>query len=156
MPSAPHIYVTISDMLDAMGDRLYTCLGEAKASNLESNRALAIVLESVNDEINSYLRKRYTLPLTTIPAGVRMKAVALARYAILSNNSKQNITEADTDAKEDAIDYLEKIADGDIALTFEPENRFELLGTARRPELGGSATATSNQSLQNKGFFRAF
>ncbi|CAA0097624.1 Uncharacterised protein [BD1-7 clade bacterium] len=79
------------------------------------NRAL----QDADDEIDSYIGKRYPLPLATVPGILTRVAVDIAIYR-LSMGTHQS--EEKRQRYEDAISLLAKLARGDIALSIDSHN----------------------------------
>jgi phage gp36-like protein len=107
-------YCTIAHMVDLFGS------GEIIAlSNLETPSATTInagrvdtAIAYADNEINSYLAGRYTLPLASVPPVLADKAADIARYQLDSINPRDDVIERNAAA----IRWLKLVADGKVEL----------------------------------------
>ena len=159
MPTQAHEFVTVEAVRIAMRDKLFAALGVAKGTpDLDQNETLRDALEYANETVADSLRERYTLPLERIPASLRGHAVALVAYKLMAHNQPQ-LAETYRAMNDDATDYLRRVRDGEIALTYSPENRTASnVGLPQRTDLGGgTATASATTgNLVNQTYFSNF
>jgi phage gp36-like protein len=105
------MYATSADLINKFGE-----LQLAKLTNTDPNNdvpngdRLALALEEATAEIDMYLGKCYVVPLTTVPAGIKFKAIALARYHL---ESGCDCSEKVQKQYEDAIKWLTEVCCGD-------------------------------------------
>lgn len=69
--------------------------------------------------INSYLRSRYTLPLSEIPELIKVFAVDLAVYRLHSRRMMRNMPESILTSYKNVISELVKIQKGTVSLGIE-------------------------------------
>lgn len=109
-------YATVQDLVDAFGAdelaRASTPDG-ADLAGVQPERP-TLKLEEASALMDSYLRRRYAVPLPASPA-LRACCCALARYA-LGFGSNTVPTEQARLARKEAIKWLEDIAAGDVTL----------------------------------------
>ena len=81
--------------------------------------ALEACLDAINGAIaiadslvDSYLGKRYTLPLSVVPVSLRKRTLDLARFEL----HDQRATEEVRNRRNDAVKWLEQLADGKTTL----------------------------------------
>jgi phage gp36-like protein len=99
----------MQDKIDALVD------DEGDGSRVQE-RILA-ALEAATDEMNSYISQQYSLPLSDPVPGILTKlACDIATYAIYAH-SYDEVPDTRRDRYRDALNTLEKIADGSLALT---------------------------------------
>ena len=136
-------YATTTDMIALFGEPemilLTTKTGDAlDAVNTDrSDQALA----DASDTIDSYLRKRYAVPLTgTIPLSVARAARALARYDLAIGKDSAPSKEMRL-AREEVLGWLDGLADGRLTLDgLEPSGDYSGAMTQdRMPRVGHGA-----------------
>lgn len=74
-------------------------------------------LEAASDLADSYLRSRFTLPLTVWQDDLRRAVCSIAAYDLLSSRGYNPDAGADTNVRqryEDAIRWLERVAAGQV------------------------------------------
>lgn len=105
-------YATRDDMVQAFGeDELIELTDRAETGEMD-NTVIAAALAAAAAEIDGYVGRVAALPLTTIPANLRQVALAIARYRLDTTQSEGRVRLD----YQDALDTLEKIAKGVIAL----------------------------------------
>jgi phage gp36-like protein len=111
------MHATIQDLIAAFGNteivRLTTPDGSEPAG-IVAPRAHA-ALSAASDLADGYLRARYQLPPVPIPAALRDKVCALARYQ-LAHGEQRSPTEQMKQAHEDALAWLKLVATGTVKL----------------------------------------
>ena len=111
-------YATLSDLNEAFGEaemiRLTVADGEltGPADAAKVDRALT----DATDLIDSYLRRRYAVPLAApVPPAIRRACGVLARFD-LAHGDQREPTEQMRLARKDTIAWLEALADGKAEL----------------------------------------
>jgi phage gp36-like protein len=106
---------------------------------------LTAALVAASSEADSYLEARYTLPLLTWPAVLRLMVAKIAAYHIQAGKGFQ--PDADPERPdpivkgyEDAIAWLEKIHDGEASLPSA-----ETTETSSSTSAGGAPDADSDE-----------
>lgn len=105
------MYATSADLINKFGE-----LQLAKLTNTDPNDdvpnsdRLSLALEEATAEIDMYLGKCYVVPLTTVPAGIKFKAIALARYHLESGCDCSEKVQKQYD---EAIKWLDEVCCGD-------------------------------------------
>lgn len=102
-------------------------------------------LNDASDQIDGYISGRVTLPVNKVPSVLVRTACVLAYYNLADNVATEKV-EKD---KDDALRYLEKVAQGQISLGLtEDKNQLD--------EVGDTAIITSAGSVwarkRSKGF----
>jgi phage gp36-like protein len=90
--------------------------------NSPADVATARILAAVDEadgEIDSYLRARYTLPLTTTPPLVKQLSRDICIYNLYKRRMRENIPESITEIYKLCVKLLEKIQRGEIHLGVE-------------------------------------
>lgn len=83
---------------------------EDPSNDVPDSDRLQLALEEATAEIDMYLGKCYVVPLTTVPAGIKFKAIALARYHLESGCECSEKVQKQYDM---AIEWLESLCCGD-------------------------------------------
>lgn len=110
-------YATPQDLVDAYGEaelvRLTTPSGQSLAG-VVAGRAEARLVEA-SGLMDSYLRRRYLVPVTPATPELRSCCCALARYELMHTGETEPSEQARL-ARKERIDWLQALADGRIAL----------------------------------------
>lgn len=111
-------YATLPDMNEAFGEaemiRLSAAPGDLDGPVDEAKVDRAIV--DATDLIDSYLRRRYAVPLAApVPPAIRRACGVLARFD-LAHGDQREPTEQMRLARKDTIDWLKGLADGSAEL----------------------------------------
>lgn len=86
---------------------------------------LESIINDAEDRIDSVLRTRYSVPLSSVPADVKRICMSIARYYLYDRrgiNIPQSVTDAFTDAKE----RLDLIRTGELDLGIESQTTSSL------------------------------
>ena len=135
-------YATVADMTTAFGsDELITVTTPAGVdrTNIDQGKVDAACAVA-SDEIDSYLRRRYAVPLTTVSPKLLRTCCVLARWALWSqtNDAPSDAMRAD---RKDAIAWLVALNAGSVtldgAVPVNTGNDFSRIAT-RRPSCGFS------------------
>jgi phage gp36-like protein len=110
-------YATVADMVLRFG-----AAEMIRASTPDGAEAVAVVdapicqkLDDASALIDTYLRKRYRVPLDVAPAEVSRACCLLARYDLSTGGERQPSELVRTD-REEVISWLGKIARGEVVL----------------------------------------
>lgn len=113
-------YASVQDMVDRFGQtemiRLTTPDGQEMVSY--DGDAITRALEEASAQIDTYLRKRYAVPLAAAPYEIRRAACAMARYD-LSHGEGREPGEQVRLARKEVMDWLGRIADGELLLDLD-------------------------------------
>lgn len=110
-------YATVQDMIGRFGEtemlRLSSVDGE-----LPETVTVAPVEQAIADAdgiIDSYLRKRYAVPLSPVPQVITRASCILARYDLCTGGDREPPTQVVNDRK-DIVAWLTQIANGTVTL----------------------------------------
>ena len=107
-------YATVQDMQDRFGLKEMISLTDREYAAVVVSAVAEVALTDATNEINGYLSK-YPKPFTELPPSLKKYCCDIARY----NLTGTDILLTDEIAKryDQAIQYLEKVANGKISLT---------------------------------------
>lgn len=107
-------YATPADLQDRLGEaRLIQLTDLADPPvNLVGQAVAQKALDDASAEIDGYLCGRYTLPLATAPAVLRVHCLTIAHYRLLGDRAD----EVTREAYKAALAFLLAVAKGDIPL----------------------------------------
>ncbi len=136
-------YASVDDMVGRFGE------GEmARASTPENTPVSAVIpapiqtaLDDASAIIDSFLRKRYSVPLEAVPPEINRACCMLARYD-LGMGTERSISDQVKQAREETISWLRGIANGTVVLGMEEVTAGEesfATASARRPVFGDGA-----------------
>lgn len=106
-------YATTADLIAAIGAKTYDDLTDPayhNPDNLSFDRG-ADALERASAEIDSYLSRRYALPLAPVPPVLKVLACDIAFYRLWQTPAGDVI-----DRYDKAVTWLKGVADGTIGL----------------------------------------
>jgi len=103
------IYATKQDLLDRDSSMLWNLAIDRETDEL-NEITIVDALEQADDEINSFLAKRYVLPLVEVPSMLRKLAITISFYWLA--DSDQQATNLMTERYQSAISTLKDIATG--------------------------------------------
>jgi phage gp36-like protein len=155
MADSIYRYVSPQEIAAAFGEKISQILNAGSSVDIGTNAVLRSAIESVNAEIDAYLRPRYALPLRCVDASLKRVARSMAKYFIITDTRPEILTEADRLAFEDAKDFLGKVSSGKTLMDFPPEDQTELLQPAVSVQVG-STNATGIQTASGEGWFNNF
>lgn len=104
-------YATKADIDEIYGPDFLTGLLD---DGVDPVSAAASALSSACDEIDAYISARYSLPLASNPAALKMPAINIAVYILANRHT--TLTEAIIKRYDDAIGLLKRIGDGKAGL----------------------------------------
>jgi phage gp36-like protein len=114
-------YATPQDLIDRLGLREATAISDRNGTGLPDTAVLTTALAEAEVEVNSYLGRRYLLPLTSadtnqvvVPSLLKRVVIDIARY----RQTGTEIMETDSirNRYKDAIRLLEQIAEGKVSV----------------------------------------
>lgn len=108
-------YATQQDMLDRFGEEELLQLADRDDSGVIDTAVLDAVLKDAEELIDSYLAKRYQLPLSNVPQSLVRISASIARYFLY----KDEPTDAAQKGYDNAIAWLKDIAAGKALLDAE-------------------------------------
>ncbi len=111
------VYCTVPQLIGLFGESeilQLSHLDNSSATTIDTVRVNAAIAYA-QDEINSYLGGRYTLPLSSVPLVLTGKAADIARYQLDSIRPRDDVRKR----YEDAVKWLVLVAGGklDLGLT---------------------------------------
>ncbi|WNJ89166.1 DUF1320 domain-containing protein [Bosea sp. 685] len=110
-------YATVQDMIGRFGETEMLRLSSVDGL-LPETVSEAPVQQAISDAdaiIDSYLRKRHSVPLGQVPQVITRAACVLARYELMTGGDREPATQVKEDRK-DTIAWLVKIAEGTVTL----------------------------------------
>jgi phage gp36-like protein len=130
-------YATVSDMITRFGEtemiRLTTPSGQAMDAVVMAPAETA--LADASALIDTYLRKRYLVPLDIVPSEINVTACHLARYALAHGEDKQPSEQMKV-ARDEAVRWLGDVSRGitllDLTEVAAGDNSYAMVQT-RRP-----------------------
>lgn len=102
-------YATKQDLLDRDESMVWN-LAIDRSTEVLNDTAIDEALSQADDEINSYLARRYVLPLPEVPSLLRKQAVTIAFYWLADRD--QQATNLMMERYEKALASLKEIAKG--------------------------------------------
>ena len=114
-------YCTRQDLVDRIGEALLVELSDLEREGQANEARIAAAIADADAEIDSYARARYDVPLSPVPASVKAIAVDLVIYRLLAARGfdKASADEAVVDQHKAAIDWLQRLASGQVTLGVE-------------------------------------
>jgi phage gp36-like protein len=107
------MYATQQDMIDRYGDDDLIIAADHDGDGVADAAVVTQGLSDATDLINSYVGKRETLPLATVPAVLKRLCVDIALYLM---SKPPAITEEKRKRYDDAVKLLQAISDGKVSL----------------------------------------
>jgi phage gp36-like protein len=114
------IYAAQADMVARFGERELvelTDTGDVRTGEINA-AILAQALADADATINGYIGSRYQLPLATVPQLLVVIACDIARYRLMSDRPTDEVRQR----REDAVSWLDKIAQGKYTLGLDAGN----------------------------------
>ncbi len=150
-------YASVQDMIDRFGE------GEmARASTPENTPITAVIpapiqtaLDDASATIDSYLRRRYAVPLQAVPPEINRACCMLARLDLGLGNEK-TVSEQAQKAADAATSWLKQLANGTADLGMEEvtpgEESFATM-SSRRGVFGGDECYGADFGRDECGFW---
>lgn len=112
-------YATQQDILDRYGDdALYVAADRNNDDAIDTN-VVTRALDDASDEINSYVGKKYPLPLPGVPTVLTRPCVDIALYRLSFSTA---LTEEKRKRYDDALRFLKEVAAGNVSLGYDPSS----------------------------------
>ncbi|MDC7787969.1 DUF1320 domain-containing protein [Rhodoplanes sp. TEM] len=110
-------YATVADMVSRFGETevLRFSAGDGALPETIQPERIERAIGDASALIDSYLRRRYAVPLAVVPQAVERAACVLARYDLAQGGDREP-TEQMRLARKEAIAWLEGIAAGTVTL----------------------------------------
>jgi len=123
------MYCKIKDILNNIerGELISLVNDENRSSvDLSDNADPCVIriqeaISQADEEINGYLRSRYTLPFQTVPESVYFISIDIAIYRLYQRRHRLDMPESLTSIYHDRKRELEKIQRGEILLYIQEE-----------------------------------
>lgn len=110
-------YATVQDMIGRFGETEMLRLSSVDGDLPETVTA-APVEQAIADAdaiIDSYLRKRYRVPLSPVPQVITRASCVLARYELCVGGDREPADQV-KEGRKDIVAWLGKVADGTVTL----------------------------------------
>lgn len=112
-------YSTQSDLEAVYGADQLKRYADFDEDGLVDSAVLDEAIETADAVINSYLQRRYAVPLSPVPEVVKQQSLTIAYYYLQQRRGA--ISEDTRNAYRDAIAWCKDVARGDVLLGVEPE-----------------------------------
>lgn len=112
-------YAVQQDLVDRFGQTELAQLTDRANGTTIDAAVLGKALQDSDDEINSHLAVRHTLPLASAPLILKRLACDIARYFLYEDRA----TEIVTQRYKDALAYLKDVASGKVSLGVDAANQ---------------------------------
>jgi len=118
------MYCTVDDILTVMGAADIGQLSNDTGSDEVDTDIVDAVISSVSDQIDSYLRSRYSLPILAeqVPPALRDVAVVLCKYRLWTRRL-EDAPQGLKDDKAAALAYLSQVQKGSVILDWPNTER---------------------------------
>ena len=107
-------YATYQDMVEQFGEREVRLISDRENTGMPNPLVIDGGLQTADAEIDSYIAKRYTLPLREVPRVLAVFACDIARYRL--TGTERTESGVILERYRMAIRYLEKVAAGSVTL----------------------------------------
>lgn len=131
------MYASREDMVLAFGELECVSLTDRDFTGQIDDAVMTAKLTQASAEIDGYLAGRYPLPWTDTPRVLTGRCCDIARYLMCGAGTQ--MTEEVRLRYEDAVRYLERVADGRITLGRSPGGEVVRSGTGARFVSNGRA-----------------
>lgn len=108
------MYAAATDMIAAFGEHEVIACTDREGQGVIDALVLDTALISASNEADSYLARRYELPLPVVPAALKSVVCDIARYRLTGGQVLE--TDPIKDRYKLAIDWLRRLADGEVSL----------------------------------------
>ncbi|QDL55305.1 gp436 family protein [Rhodoferax aquaticus] len=105
-------YATQADMTERFGAVELAQITDRTNGTVIDATVLARALSDADAEVDSYLAKRYSLPLASTPVVLVRMAADIARYRLYDDGVPDTVRQR----YEDAVSLLKRMASGDVAV----------------------------------------
>jgi phage gp36-like protein len=112
-------YSALSDITDDLDEEILIQLTDDEDTGAVNESRVTAAIAKADAEIDSYLSKRYTLPLSSTPEVIKKLSVDIAIWNLYSRRNKmEEVRKARYDA---AVKLLVAMSKGDATLGIDPE-----------------------------------
>jgi phage gp36-like protein len=110
-------YATVQDMIGRFGETEMLRLSSVDGDLPETVNAVPVAqaIADADAIIDSYLRKRHSVPLSPVPQVITRASCMLARYELSVGGDREPADQV-KEGRKDTIAWLAKIADGTVTL----------------------------------------
>jgi len=105
-------YAVKADMQAEFGDTELAQLTDRTNGQVTDDNVLTLALTRADDEINSYVGQKYTLPFTSVPTRLKAVGMDIARYYLYDARAPQIVS----DRYKAAVAWLKDVATGKAAV----------------------------------------
>ena len=108
------MYATQQDVIDTYGQEALTVAADRDGDGVADPGVADKALADASELMDSYLGKRYDLPLPTVPEVLKPVCVDIALYRM--SQGPATLTDEIKDRYRAALRWLERVADGKVSL----------------------------------------
>lgn len=139
-------YATTQDLIDSFSEEELTQLTDRDNNGAWDADVVDAALVAADEEINSYIGSRYTLPLASVPGPLRRRACDIARYFLYKDRPTGTVK----DNYDAAMAWLRQVRAGDADLGLDENAEVVESVGVDLPETNGAGRTFDDGSL--KGF----
>jgi phage gp36-like protein len=139
-------YCTIDDIRDQLDEQKLIQLTDDDQSGAVDEAHVTKAITDADATVDAYCQRRYTVPLTPVPAKINAIGVDLAIYNLYSRRD-DTIPDLRKDRQKEAIRFLEKVSEGKIELG---------ASTPAPTNTGNTADITYNDRIFTRSKMRGF
>lgn len=111
------VYISIDELKSLVPDSVMRELSDDIAGGKVNTDLVQTIINEACEEVDSYLRNRYTLPFENTPTLIKQCAKQIARYALYERRPEGfELPPAVIDGRKVAIKNLENIRDGKLSI----------------------------------------
>lgn len=110
-------YISLDDLKVLVPEHVLRELSDDETGSSINESLVQTIINEACEEVDGYLRNRYTLPFANTPTLVKQCAKQIARYALYERRPEGfELPPAVVDGRKVAIKNLENIRDGKVSL----------------------------------------
>lgn len=113
-------YATQQQLIERYGEQALLVAADRGAGAIDTD-AVSRALDDATAEIETYVARRYDLPLPMVPTILQQLACDIAFYRLSADAGSG--TDEKRKRYEDAKELLARLADGSVRLGFQPQTR---------------------------------
>ena len=114
------MYSSLTDLEKRLEPETLAALADDDKDGAADTDVVNAAIDDADSEIDSYLRVRYTLPLSSTPDVIKSLSCAIAIYNLFLRR-RETVSEEHQKRYEWAVSLLEKIAEGKIDIGDAPD-----------------------------------
>ena len=137
-------YCTVVDIKNWVPETYLKQMSDDSDTDSIDEEKINYAIRQASDYIDSYVRGRYTLPLTTIPDQIIDLCVKIAAYHLFKRSLMQIVPESITEDYKDATRILRDIQTGKFSPFDVQTNPTWYVSNKRRFSAGTVTTTTGN------------